>query len=123
MQWTLFAAMACTVPLFFFAFVVGGFLPLLFLALAALRSPDYLWWLLGGVHLMVYSPVLILISRLVAKVLLGRPEPQQRYIIGGLVVALLLLGLLPLYGASHGSIEFRNVYELYRLLLFEKGGF
>jgi len=122
MQWTLFAAMACTVPLYFFAFVVGGFLPLLFLALAALRSPDHTWWLLGGTHLVVYGPVLLLISRRLSKVLLGRPETQKRYIIGGLVVALLLLGVLPLYGASHGSIEFRNAYELYGLL-FKKGGF
>ena len=122
MQWTLFAAMACTVLLLVFAFVVGGFLPLLFLALAVLRSPDSMWLLLGGIHLVVYSPILLLISRLVAKFLLGRSEHQQRYFVGGLVGALLLLGLLPLYGASHNSIELRNIYKLY-WLLFQKNGF
>src|SRR2546427_12297780 len=80
MQWTLFAAMSATVPLLFFAFVVGGFLPLLFIALAVLMSPDYMWWLLGGIHLAVYGPILFLASRLVAKFLLGRPESQQRYL-------------------------------------------
>ncbi len=113
MQWTLFATMACTVPLLFFAFVVGGFLPLLFLALAVLQSPDSMWWLLGGIHLAVYSPILFLTSRLIAKLIFGRPEHQQRYLFGGLVGGLLLLGLVPLYGASHGSIAFRNVYQIY----------
>jgi len=113
MQWTLFAAMAATVPLLFFAFVVGGFLPLLFIALAVITSPDYMWWLLGGIHLAVYSPILFLTSRLIAKFLLGRPERQQRYLVGGLVGALLLLGLVPLYGASHGSVTFRNAYQMY----------
>jgi hypothetical protein len=121
-QWTLFAAMACTMPLLFFAFVVSGFLPLLFLPLAVLRSPDYMWWLLSGVHLAVYSPILLLICRLIAKRLLGLPEHQQRYFVGGLVGTLLLLGLVPMYGAGHGSIDFRNVYELY-WLVFQKRGF
>src|SRR5882672_1381420 len=57
MQWTLFAAMAATVPLLFFAFVVGGFLPLLYIALAVITSPDYMWWLVGGIHLTVYSSI------------------------------------------------------------------
>src|SRR5712664_1733790 len=111
MQWTLFAAMAVTVPLPFFAIVVAGFLPLL--VLAVILSSDHAWWLLGGIHLAVYGLILFLISRLIAKFILGRPEHQQRYLVGGLVPALLLLGLVPLYGASHGSIAFRNVYQIY----------
>jgi len=110
MQWALFAAMAATVPLLFFAFVVGGFLPLLIIALT-LADPAVL--LLGGIHLAVYIPILFLTSRLVAKFVLARPEHQQRYILGGLIGALLLLGLAPLYGASHGQIAFRNVYQIY----------
>jgi len=66
----------------FFAFVIGGFLPLLFMALAVITSPDYMWWLLGGIHLAVYIPILFLPSRLIAKFLLGRPEHQQRYLVG-----------------------------------------
>jgi hypothetical protein len=110
MQWALFAAMAATVPLLFFAFVVGGFLPLLIIALT-LTDPAVL--LLGGIHLAVYVPILFLTSRLIAKFILARPEHQRRYVFGGLIGALLLLGLAPLYGASHGQIAFSNVYQIY----------
>jgi hypothetical protein len=110
MQWVLFATMAVTVPLLFFAFVVGGFLPLLVIALALTDSAILL---LVGIHLAVYIPILFLISRLLAKFVSRRPKYQHRYILVGLVGALLLLGFVPIYGVSHGSIKFRNVYELY----------
>lgn len=119
MQWTLFAAMACTVPVYFFPF---GILPLFFLALAGLRSTDSVWWLLSGVHLALYSPILLLITRLVAKSLLDCTEHRRWYFVGGLVVALLLIGLMPMYGMGNNSIKFYNVYKLY-WLLFQKHGF
>ena len=110
MLWVLFVAMAATVPLLFFAFVVGGFLPLLVIAFAL---TDTAVLLLVGIHLAVYAPILFLISWWGAKSISRRPEHQHRYILGGLVGALLLLGFVPMYGISHGSIKFRNAYEIY----------
>ena len=120
--WMLFAAMACAVPLPFFALIAGGLLPVLFVALSALRSSDYAWWLFGGVHCVVYSPILFFASRRVATLLARQPEYQQRYLLATLVVALLLLGFVPMYGISHGSIQFRSAYSLYWLVL-QKHGF
>jgi hypothetical protein len=111
MQWTLFAVMAVTVPLPFVAVLAGGFLPLV--VVAVILGFDSAIWLLGAVHVAFYGPLLFFASRFIARWLGDRPRPQQRLLFGGVVGSLLLMGLAPLYGASHGTISFRNVYQVY----------
>jgi hypothetical protein len=111
MQWTLFAAMAVTVPLPFVAVLAGGFLPLV--VVAVILGSDSSMWLLGAVQLAVYGPLLFLASRFIARLLGDRPRQHQRLLFGGIVGGVVLMGLAPLYGASHGTISFRNVYQVY----------
>lgn len=111
MQWTLFAVMAATVPLPFVAFMAGGVVPLVVVLVVLGTNPA--GWGLGAIHLAVLFPILYFAARLIARRIARRPEEQHRRLLLGVVGGLLLLGLLPLYGMSHGTIRFGSAYRIY----------
>lgn len=113
-KWVLFVTMTLTSPLLYYMFVVGGFLP--FAAIAALMILDPHPWgffLFNGIHLLVYGLILFFFACVLAKQLYRIREEERSYWVFGAVVGLLLIGLLPIYGIGHSSVELTNVYELY----------
>lgn len=111
MQWALFAVMAATVPLPMVAVLAGGFVPLV-VTMVVLGS-DRMGWELGAIHLVFLSPILYFAARFIARRIARRPQEQHHRLLAGAIGGLFILGLLPLYGMSHGTIRFGTVYRIY----------
>lgn len=116
-KWLLFFTMAATVPVLYYLFVVGGFLPLLMILISTLLAPNA--FLFHSVHILIYGPIFYFIAAVVAKKLF-RLAPKQRELgLVGTIAVFLGIGFLPIYGAGHGSIEPANLYSLYVEFLTE----
>jgi len=112
-KWVLFATMVCTMPVPYFMFVVGGFLPLV--AVLRLNFTDVLGFtLFNSLHLLVYGPLLYLAAKFLTRWLFSL-SPQRRAL--GIAVALalaLVISLLPIYGISHNQYDPVNLYQLFQ---------
>jgi len=105
-KWLLFTAMFLTVPVLYFMFVIGGFVPLWTILVLTLVAP------LSFVHVMLYAPVFYLVSILLAKGLMRMPNSQRT--IAFVTICALLIGVtfLPIYGVSHGKPQYQTLYRM-----------
>lgn len=100
-RWVLFWLMVLTVPVLFFMFVVGGFLPLSVIAVMAYRDSVWGFKLFSVLHLLVYGALFYWLAGLAARGLsaLGKTWGTVAFLC--LSAGLLALAFLPLYGAGH----------------------
>jgi hypothetical protein len=109
-KWTLFSFMATTVPVFYYMFVVGGFVPLI--AIVAMTVFD-----IGGVfnvvHILIYGALFYWIAKAVS----GRLARLSRIgrITGVACISAALLGVafLPVYSLGHHESQTVNLYQLF----------
>jgi len=110
----LFVALAAFVPLPYYLAVVGGLLPYGGMLLIAIRNlSDGSLLLFSLAHLTIYSVVLYWLAELIARVLVRLADI---YMWITTVVVLLLfagMGLMPVFGAAHGRIQWTSAYDLY----------
>ena len=112
-KWILFFSMCAIVPVFYFMFVVAGFLPLLAVFLIALNNGSWAVILISAVHCVIYAALFYFVSS-AGSHRLGRLSPSQRNKkLSVILGSLLLIGALPIYGGGHGRFEWRNAYQIY----------
>jgi hypothetical protein len=113
-RWSLLLPMAAFVPLLFYMFVVGGFLPYTAILVFTLRNlSNHSLLLFNAVHLIVYGLLLYLAAGSIARLICRLPE-RRRLVIAGLIVLILaFVGFQPIFGAGHGSFEFKNAFQIY----------
>lgn len=118
-KWVLFCLMAATVPVLYFMFVVGGFLPLI--AIVALMF-EGVWGfkLFNAIHLVVYGLLFYWVAKVVSRRLSLLPRRWKILGFAGISVALVAISLLPVYGVGHNVFQFVNLYRLYDTHLFPK---
>ena len=111
-RWVLFGVMVLTVPVLFFMFVVGGFLPLSVIAVMAYRDSVWGFKLFSVLHLLVYGALFYWLASLAARglVALGRTWGPLAFL--GLSAGLLSLAFLPLYGAGHHAYAPVSLFRL-----------
>ena len=113
-RWLIFVALAACFPLYWFIFVAGGVLPygaILLLTLHNLSNGMMLLW--NSMNLAIYAGVLHWFAGLLAG-FLHRLAASQRKIATGLVLLILGgVGLLPIFGSGHGSVQWMNAYQVY----------
>lgn len=114
LSWILFAAMAVAVPVIYWLVVVGGFVPLLVIAIVTVRNLSLDMLLaINAAHLLVFGTIFYVMARWISK-RLTRLEPRRRNrMAAAIVAAMAILGLAPIYGAGHASIDWINLYQLY----------
>lgn len=110
----LFIGLAAFVPLFYYLAVVGGLLPyggILIIAIRNVADSDLLWFSL--IHLIIYGVglywIAVFIARLLIKVAGSHVWPATAVVL----LLLAIVGLLPIFGAAHGHIDWTNAYVLY----------
>jgi len=113
-RWLLFAALAAFAPLFFWLGIVAGWVPLGgMLVFAARNIANLSLWPFSLGHLLIYGFLLYGAAGLATRGL-GRVAAGRRgWATMALVLALACVGLLPIYGAAHGRIQWMNAYQLY----------
>lgn len=118
-KWLLFCLMAATLPVIYFMFVIGGFLPLI--AIAAISfSGAWGSMLFNVLHLVIYSLLFYWAARFIAR-RISMLAPQWR--IAGLAVisiALAAISFLPIYGVGHHEYRPVNLYRLYHTYLYPR---
>lgn len=108
--WLLFALLCLVAPVFFFAFVIGGFVPLLVIAAWIFRPGDNGFRVLLFIHLLVYAPLLFLLARVASKKLMSfDPSGVLLVALGGVAFG---VSFLPLYGVGHSVKESFNLYQM-----------
>ena len=118
-KWILFFAMCVTMPVFYFMFVAAGFLPLLAififeLMLSVSNGPGT--WFMAVIHLLhilIYLPIFYLIALEVSYRLRKFSPSQRKKRVLLIIGCLLLIAGLPIYGAGHGTIDWKNAYQFY----------
>lgn len=113
-RWLFVAALAGFLPLFWYMFVVGGVLPygaILLITIHNLSNVGILLW--NGIHLTIYGAALYWLAGLLVKLI--ERYARGHILLGAAIVFLILagIGLLPIFGAAHGRVEWMNVYDLY----------
>ena len=115
-KWVLFGLMASTVPVLYFMFVIGGFLPLI--AIVAL-SFQGVWgfMLFNAVHVLIYGALFYWIAKLISGRLALLPAAWKLIGFAGLSAALFALSFLPLYGVGHHEYQPVDLYRVFDALL------
>ena len=111
MKWVLFGLMATTVPVLYYMFVVGGFLPLVAIAAMSFQG---VWGfvLFNAVHLLIYGVLFYWVAKLITKGLAVLPRPWRVVGFAGVAAALAAIGFLPVYGIGHHESQSVNLYRL-----------
>ena len=111
--WLLFVAMAATVPLPYFMFVIAGLLPLV-VVLGLMTTGVWGFKLFNAIHLVIYAPLLYMLAWFLARGLGVLPAGVRILVTLACAIAIALLGALPLYGIGHNSYTPVNLYRLFQ---------
>jgi hypothetical protein len=126
-KWVLFLSMGISLPLFYYIFAVGGFVPLAGIALLTFRSGIFpvagffgliVVIVVNGTHLVAYGFLLHFLSRVLARRLSGLRDEYRLWATVALVVLFLLVGFLPVFGIAHHNGDPMSAYALYGSGLF-----
>ena len=113
-RWCLLLPLAAFVPLLWYMVVTGGFLPYTAILVLTLRNlSDQGIVLINLVHLIVYGAFLYFVASLIARGICKFQERSRFVLLASIVLLLVVVGLLPIYGAGHGRYEPRNAFQLY----------
>lgn len=111
MRWLLVASLAVFLPLFYYGGIIGGVLTYAAIAILTARVPGLL--MLNAPQLVIYGFLLYLLAGWLAR-RIERLSPRQQSMAVVVIIATLVgVGILPIFGAAHGSIQFTDVYSLY----------
>jgi hypothetical protein len=109
-KWTLFGAMSFSLPVIYFLYLTGGFLPLVSIVAAGLQNGFFA--LAAVVHLLVYLPIFYFLSGAVARRLAVWPERARAVSVIALCVVMSGLTQLPVYQGPYGDKpRFTNLYD------------
>ena len=111
--WLLFAAMAVTVPLPYFMFVIAGLLPLV-VVLWLMTTGGWGFKLFNAIHLVIYAPLLYMLAWFLARRLGALPARVRTLATLACALAIGALGALPLYGVGHNVYTPVNLYRLFQ---------
>jgi hypothetical protein len=116
MKWGLFCLMAATVPVLYYMFVVGGYLPLIAIVALSFRG---VWGfvLFNAVHLLIYGALFYWVAKAVARRLALLPHMWSLLGFASLSIALVAISFLPLYGIGHHESQSVDLYRLLTGLL------
>ena len=109
-KWTLFTLMVMTVPVLYFALLMGGWLSLL--SIAAMGLGNVIFGMISIAHLLVYGPIFYFVCRALARRLASMPERARTIIFVGQCGFLFALAYLPVYLPPFGTPDkFRSLYD------------
>jgi hypothetical protein len=110
-QWVLFGLMVTTVPVVYYMFVVGGFLPLIAIAAMSFHG---VWGFVAFnvVHLLIYGALFYWVAKVIAKRLALLPPTWRIVGFAAISAALVAISFLPLYGVGHHESQSVNLYRL-----------
>lgn len=114
-KWILFGLMCATVPVLYFMFVIGGFLPLI--AIVAMSFTG-VWGfaLFNAFHVLIYGAAFYWIAKLVARKLALLPRTWKVLGFATVSMALAAISFLPLYGVGHHEYQPVSLYRLHSML-------
>ncbi len=114
-KWILFCLMFVTVPVLYFMFVIGGFLPLIAIVAASFGG-EWGFALFNAVHVLIYGAVFYWIAKVVSKRLALLPQTWKVLGFATVSIALVTISFLPLYGVGHHPYQPVNLYRLHSML-------
>jgi hypothetical protein len=116
MKWGLFCLMAATVPVLYYMFVIGGFLPLIAIVAFSFRG---VWGfvLFNAVHLLIYGALFYWVAAIVSRRLALLPRTLRFVGFASLSIALVAISFLPVYGVGHHESQSVDLYRLFDSLL------
>ena len=114
-KWILFGLMFATVPVLYFLFVIGGFLPLIAIVALSFRG---VWGnaLFNALHVLIYGALFYWIAMMVSRRLAMLPEAWKLAGFAILALALVAISFLPLYGLGHHEYQPVSLYRLPAML-------
>ena len=107
-RWTLFIAMAMFVPLYFYLFVIAGFLPYA----AVLGWTLFDFNVVYGAHAILYGLVLYGVASGIAFLVCKLPRTARLPVTVVLVLLSAWAGTVPIFGIDHGSKPHCRAYEM-----------
>ena len=112
MKWVLFCLLATTVPVFYFMFVIAGFLPLIAIVFLSLTD---VWGarIFDAVHLVVYAPLFYWVAKIISRWLSSFSQRWKLIGFVGISVAIIAISFLPLYGLGHNEYQAVGLYRLF----------
>jgi hypothetical protein len=112
-KWVLFCLMACTVPVLYYMFVIGGFLPLIAIVALCFRG---VWGfvLFNVIHLAIYGALFYWLARFISRRLALLSDGWRIAGFAALSSALVAIAFLPVYGIGHHESQSMNLYQLFR---------
>jgi len=114
-KWILFGLMGATVPVLYFMFVIGGFLPLI--AIVAMSfTGTWGFALFNAIHVLIYGAAFYWIARVVSKKLAMLPRRWKVLGFATVSMALAAISFLPLYGVGHHEYQPVSLYRLHSML-------
>lgn len=111
MRWLLFGAMVVAFPAVYFLFVIGGFLPLIYVAWLTRLDPSL--WIANLVHLVLWGAIFYGVAWLAAKGLARMPQWGRFSALAVLIGALVWVAEQPIYGVGHSQYAGVSVYRLF----------
>jgi hypothetical protein len=112
-KWILFGLMCATVPVLYFMFVIGGFLPLI--AIVAMSFTG-VWGfaLFNAFHVLIYGAAFYWVAKVVSKKIASLPRTWEVLGFAATIIALVSISFLPLYGVGHHEYQPVSLYRLLR---------
>ena len=112
--WLFFVAMVITIPVLFWFVAVAGYVPLLSLILPMKGS----FFFVGLIYVAIYAPIFYFLSKGIAKLIKKISRKEIQYVVIALVLLSFgVMGLIPMYGMGHSSIQYENLYQFYGVYL------
>jgi hypothetical protein len=107
--------MCATVPVLYFMFVIGGFLPLI--AIVAMSfTGEWGFVLINAIHVLIFGAAFYWIAKVVSRKIASLPRAWR---VPGFVtvsIALVAISFLPLYGVGHNEYQPVSLYRLHSML-------
>ena len=114
-KWILFGLMCATVPVLYFMFVIGGFLPLI--AIVAMSfTGTWGFALFNAIHVLIYGAAFYWVVKVVSNKLASLPRAWKILGFATVSLALVSISFLPLYGVGHSEYQPVNLYRLHSIL-------
>ena len=120
-RWALFLAVSGTVPVLFYALVIGGIAPLLLVfwiflgfLFSTVQTGEYgvIPEILAA-EIAVYAPIFYFVARAIAKRVCRLPTEYRSRRVKLIVGGLLLFGLLPIYSWGPDNLFWGTLYGTY----------
>lgn len=112
-KWILFFSLIVTCPCLYFLFVVSGFVPLVTIIEQLFIGPITLK-IINLLHIIIYGAIFYFTAHIASNKLSIYKKKTQALVLSCIVFGLFSLGFLPIYGAAHGTIEWKNLYDHYQ---------